>query len=511
MMQVSFRNLPGMSKLFLDYLYDWNRVQEFYSSPYDLNSLISFSRKRMSEPLAHREQLCRTLAEQQRSWGGRTESVEKLARGAVAVVAGQQPGLFTGPTYTIMKAVTAIRLARAIDDAGVPAVPLFWIAAEDHDHEEISSTFVLDRESALHRFRVDLSNEIASPVGFLQFKGDVNSVVTDCLSSLPQSEFHADLRSALESSYQSGRSPVDAFARLMTKLFGDFGLILANPIDPELKSIARPILNEVAKRNSEVRTSVLRRSRMIADCGYHEQVKVDENFTGLFALRDKSREALRPDDLSMDLTFSPNVLVRPLVQDTIFPTAALIAGPAEIAYLAQASVVYETMGRMATPVFPRISATILETRVGRSLRKYDMKFEDVFHGKDFLKRRAVEQVQGIDIFAKVKQRVVENLELLRDPLRVVDPTLTGALDTARQKMMHQVDALETKFVNAEARRNDVMEKQLDLIVNSVFPEKKLQERVLNVTTFLARYGTGFLRHLEEAVSLDSTQHQIIEI
>ena len=511
MTQISFGSLPGTSALFLDYLYNWTKVQRFYDRPYTLESILEFGRGRLGEVLPHRERLCRALAEQQRSWGGSTTSVEKLAGGAVAVVAGQQPALFTGPNYTILKAITAIKLARALNDAGVPTVPVFWIAAEDHDYEEIQSTTVLNKESNLQKLRVDLSNSESSPVGWLRLKEDVKSAVAECLSALPQSEFLPELRAQLEASYQPDVSPVDAFARLMIRLFGDSGLILANPLHPELKAVGEPTLRAVAQNNAELRNAVIARSRAISEAGYHEQVKVDEGFSGLFALRDKSRQVLKPEDLPVSAMLSANVLVRPVLQDTIFPNVALIAGPAEIAYLAQAAAVYRFLGRPATPAFPRISATVLEARVSRALRKYGFQFDDAFHGKESMKRKAVESVRRVDMFEKVKHNVAENIESLRGVMSSVDPTLIGALETARQKMMYQVETLETKFVNAEAKRNDLIEKQLDLIGHSIFPEKKLQERVFNVTSFIARYGSGFLKRLEDSLTLDSTRHQVVEL
>src|SRR5262245_19117898 len=185
MTQISFGSQPGTSALFLDYLYNWTKVQRLYDRPYTLEAILEFGRSRLAEGLPHRERLCRALAEQQRSWGGSTTAVQKLAGGAVAVVAGQQPALFTGPNYTILKAITAIKLARALNDAGLPTVPVFWIAAEDHDYEEIQSTIVLNKESNLQKLRVDLSNSESSPVGWLRLKEDVKTAVEDCLSGLP--------------------------------------------------------------------------------------------------------------------------------------------------------------------------------------------------------------------------------------------------------------------------------------------------------------------------------------
>jgi len=208
---------------------------------------------------------------------------------------------------------------------------------------------------------------------------------------------------------------------------------------------------------------------------------------------------------------SPNVLLRPAVQDAIFPTVAYVGGPAEIAYFAQAGAVYECLRRPVPPVFPRISATVVEARVARALKKYGMEFMDVFRGRDFMKRKAVASVQGVELFEQVRDRVTLELESLRPVLNAVDPTLAGALDTSRQKVLHQVEALRTRFINAEARRDETLERHLETIVNSIFPEKKFQERVTNVTSFLARYGLDFVGRLEESLSLDSCEHQVVEI
>jgi uncharacterized protein YllA (UPF0747 family) len=511
MMRIPFGSLPSMSTLFLDYVNDWKRVRNFYPQDYSIDSVISFARERPPLGPAHRETLCAALAAQQKEWGGNPSFVEKLGAGAVAIVCGQQPGLFTGPNYTILKAITVIKLAKVLSERGVPAVPIFWIAAEDHDYQEIEWTAFLDGDSAVQQVRVELSNTESRPSGWLVLGEEVSEAISRLLANLPDSEFQPAVRDVLGSSYKPGTSPVDAFARTMAKLFEGSGLILVNPLDPELRKLAASTFSQVVRQNSDVRSAVLARSRALSKAGYHEQVKVDENFTGFFAYRGKSRVPVRPDELSMDLLLSANVLVRPAMQDAIFPTAAYVGGPAEIAYFGQAAAVYDALRRPVPPVFPRISATVLEPRVARALRKYDMEFTDVFRGRDLMRLKAVASVQGVEVFDHTRNHITTELESLRPVLNAVDPTLEGALDTSRQKILHQVDALRTKFVNAEARRNETLERHLETIGNSIFPEKKLQERVLNITSYLVRYGMALLPRLEQMLSLDSTEHQVLEI
>jgi uncharacterized protein YllA (UPF0747 family) len=390
-------------------------------------------------------------------------------------------------------------------------VPVFWLAAEDHDYEEIEWAAVLDRDSAVQRFRVDLSNPDTPPSGWLSLGADVTTAVSSCLASLPESEFLPQVRDILSSSYKPGLSPVDAFGRLMANLFQNTPLVLVNPLDNDLRCLGTPTLDQAVRQNAEIRSAVLARSRALSEAGYHEQVKVDQTFTGLFAYRGKSRQVLRPDEINADAALSANVLLRPAFQDSIFPTAAFVGGPAEVAYFAQACAVYETLRRPVPPVVPRISATVLEPRVVRALKKYDMEFLDAFRGREFIKRKAVATTQGVEVFDIVRDRLTADLESLRPALNAVDPTLAGALDTSRQKVLHQVEALRTKFVNAEARRDETLERHLEAISNSLFPEKKLQERVINVTSFLVRYGPGFVERLQESLQLDSREHQVIEI
>jgi bacillithiol synthase len=511
MMRIPFGNLPSMSALFLDYITDWNRVRNFYPRDYSLESIIAFARERPRLDSAHRRRLSDALAEQQKAWGGTPASVERLSDGAVVVITGQQPGLFSGPLYTILKAISVVKLARALEDNGVRAVPVFWIASEDHDHLEIESTRIIDRDSQLQHLEVHFSNGESAPVGWLHLQDEVAGTIAKCLTALPESEFQPSVKDVLENSYQTGVSPVDAFGRMMMKLFEGTGLVLVDPLHPELKSLAEPVLKNTVRQNAAIRSAVLSRSRALSEAGYHEQVKVDANFTGLFAYRGKSRVSLRPEELSTDSMLSPNALLRPAVQDSIFPTAAFVAGPAEQAYMAQAAAAYETLRVPMPPVVPRISATVLEARVMRMLRKYDMDFSDVLRGREFLKRKAVESLQGVEVFDSVRDRIMGELESLRGVVRTVDPTLEGAIDTSRQKVLHQIEGLRTKFINAEARRNETLERHLDAIANSLFPEKKLQERVISVTSFLVRYGSSFISKLQEKLMLDSREHQIIEI
>jgi uncharacterized protein YllA (UPF0747 family) len=494
----------------VDYLESWERVQAFYPQAYSLESIERFARSLKPLDPAHRRRLCQILSEQQSQWGAGQSGVDKLASGAVAVVTGQQPVLFTGPLFSILKAITAIKVATALEKAGVRAVPMVWVASEDHDFAEISTTWAIDRNSDLYRLSVDLSTGEPVPAGWLEFKNDVSAAVSECIEKSPQSEFIPELQGLLDS-YRPGVSPVAAFGRMMARLFKGTELTFVDPLHDGLKSIAQPTIDGAITRNAEVRAAIIARNTALTAAGYHAQVKVDGNFTGLFGYYGRSRQPLRPNELSNGVSWSPNVLLRPVVQDTLLPTTAYIGGPAEVAYFAQAAAVYETLGKPMPPIFPRISATLVEPRVARIKEKYGLELEDVFSGREFLRRKIVSATEDDAVFQRVRDAIDNELVSLRPLLGSVDETLTGALETSRQKVLHQMESLHGKYVHAVSRRNELIERHLDAICNSLFPEKKQQERMLNVSSFIARYGSGFIPRLSDCLSLDTREHQVVDL
>jgi uncharacterized protein YllA (UPF0747 family) len=297
----------------------------------------------------------------------------------------------------------------------------------------------------------------------------------------------------------------------MARLFSETELTFIDPLHEGLRAIAAPVIDAAIGRNSELRDAVIARGKALSAAGYHEQVKVDENFTGLFGYRGRRRQPLRPNELGNGISWSPNVLLRPVVQDTLLPTVTYVGGPAEVAYFAQAAAVYETLGRPMPPIFPRISATLIESRISRIAEKYGIELDDVFHGREHLRKKIVSATQDDRAFQRVTSLIEGELNGLRPLLGAVDETLNGALDTSRQKILHQVESLHSKYVGAVSRRNKIIERHLDSMCNALFPEKKPQERVVNICSYVARYGLGILPRLIECLSIDTRDHQVVRL
>ena len=538
-----FEKIPHQSHLFLEYLKDPVALRRFYPSAVRFHHELP---QRAPEVLAayqvDRSKVCDALAAMNERWGAGEATMEniRLLRDSdcIAVVSGQQAGLFTGPLYTVYKALSAVKLAGCLRQRQTKAVPVFWIAAEDHDFEEVAKAEVIGRDCQLKHVEVptDLHQE-GQPVGHVTLNHSINLVVDQLFELLPNSEFAADMKALVKNAWQPGRGYVDSFAMMMTSLLGGHGLIFLDPLDPELKRLAAPLYSEAARRAPEIATAIEQRSKDLESAGYHAQVLASANSFPLFLHDDQGRrhamvrvengkyrakavdeehtaEELAKMALATPERFSPNVTLRAVVQDYLLPTIAYHGGAAEIAYFAQTAEVYRVLGRPATPILPRSSLTMIERHTGRVLEKYDLSLTDFFEGLEPVMKRVVEEHLSADtakLFANAEQNMNNELDRLRRELESVDPTLASALDTGRKKINYQLDGLRTRFVRTQMTRDEAAHRQLQRAFDQLYPNKDLQERHINITSLLARHGTYVIEWIYNAINLGSDEHQIVKL
>ena len=536
-----FEKIPHQSRLFLDYLKDPVALRRFYPSAVRFHHELA---QRVPEVLAayqvDRSRVCDALAAMNQRWGAGDATMENIRllreSDCIAVVSGQQAGLFTGPLYTIYKALSAVKLAGCLRQRNTKAVPVFWIAAEDHDFEEVAKAEIIGRDCQLKHVDVppDIHRE-GQPVGHVTLDHSINLVICQLFELLPNSEFAADMKALVKNAWQPGRGFVESFAVMMTSLLGRHGLIFLDPLEPELKKLAAPLYSEAARRASEIANAIEQRSKELESTGYHAQVLATANSFPLFLHDDQGRRhsvarvengKYRAKDLAEEHTaeelatmaretperFSPNVTLRAVVQDHLLPTLAYYGGAAEIAYFAQTAEVYRVLERPATPILPRSSLTMIERHTGRVMEKYDLSLIDFFEGLDPVMKRVVEEHLSADtakLFANAEQNVNNELDRLRRELESVDPTLASALDTGRKKINYQLDGLRTRFVRTQMTRDDAAHRQLQRASDQLFPNKDLQERHINVTSLLARHGTYVIEWIYNAINLGSNEHQIV--
>ncbi|HSS18498.1 MAG TPA: bacillithiol biosynthesis cysteine-adding enzyme BshC [Pyrinomonadaceae bacterium] len=536
-----FDRIPHQSPLFLDYLRDPVALREFYPSAVRFHHELQ---ARAPEVLAachsDRKALCDTLQDLNATWGAGEETLKniELLRDAdcLAVVSGQQAGLFSGPLYTIYKALSAVKLAGCLSSRNTKAVPVFWIATEDHDFPEVAKAEFIGRDCKLANVEVSSGlHQEGQPVGRVVIDESIDAVIAQALEMLPASEFTSDLEVILKDTWRAGRSYGEAFARMMTSLLGKHGLILFDPLDPRLKALAAPLYAKAAGRAHEIASAIEVRSHRLVEAGYHAQVTATENSFPLFLHDDNgARHALtRTEDgryttkqsaasysaeelsamaLDQPEKFSPNVTLRAVVQDYLLPSIAYYGGAAEIAYFAQTAEVYRLLERPATPILPRSSLTMIERHTGRVLERYGLSLSDLFAGPEAVLKRVVEEHLGADtakLFGKTESAVNTELDELREQLRSIDPTLADALETGRKKINYQLEGLRTRFHRAQMSRDEALQRQLERAFDQLYPNKALQERHINITSLLARHGRYVVDWIYNAINIGSNEHQIV--
>jgi bacillithiol biosynthesis cysteine-adding enzyme BshC len=539
--RLSFDQIPQQSRLFLDYLRDPSALRRFYPEAVKHHFDLTERRERvLANYKTDRGALCDVLARMNRSWGASENTLEQIQTlresDCIAVVSGQQAGLFGGPLYTIYKALSAIKLADCLVQRGIKAVPVFWIATEDHDFVEVATAEIINRDCALTS--VSVSSDVHAeglPVGRVVLNQSITDTVNQMLQALPQNEFSEDVGKLLRETYETGGNFGDAFASIMTRLTRERGLILLDPLDSELKRLAAPLYAEAARRAPEIAQAIANRSNELIDAGYHAQVTPSENSFPLF-LHDETgaRYALTRNANGKYQTksngkefsageladwasrepdrFSPNVTLRAVVQDYLLPTIAYYGGSAEIAYFAQTSEVYRLLDRPATPILPRMGLTFVEKHTWRSLERYGVRLQDFFEGVDHVIARVVERYLSKETaatFEHTTETFNDELDKLQDQLRRADPTLADALEKGRRKINYQIDGLRTRFNRSQIARDEAVRRQLEHAFDLLYPHKALQERHINITSFIARHGLYFVDWIFDAIDLESNGHEIV--
>ena len=528
---IPFSSIPHTTKLFSDFLSQAPAVRRFFPHSPDTNDIGSLARAVPAGTELHRR-VADVLERQNRAWGALDavlRNIQRLREGAHAVVTGQQVGLFGGPLLGFFKAASALALAQQLGRSGVPCVPIFWMASEDHDLAEINQALLLKQDFSFAAFQAVAEGLEGAPVSTLRLGEGTSALAREAADILGDS-LAADY---LRESYREGETFSNAYARLFARIFGQHGLILLDPADDELHRLAAPLFVQAISRASELDEALLARNRELAAAGYHEQVKVTDVSTPLFTLVDDKRvpvhrangqfsvgkERLSSEELIHRIeehpeSFSANVLLRPVLQDYWLPTLAYFGGPAEIAYFAQVGVVYEKLLGRVTPVLPRLSATLIEPRIERLVKKYDVELPELFHGecelRDCIAARSL-PAQLQDDFLKGNLAVEEAIQRISDSLSRLDPTLVRAAAKAANKMRYQVNRLEKRAALAELRRNEVISRHAKQIENSLYPKKTLQEREISAIYFYAKYGPELIDRLIEAAQARCPEHKVIRL
>jgi bacillithiol biosynthesis cysteine-adding enzyme BshC len=533
---VDIRRLPWIKPLVVDYAFDYSRVAPFFAGdprdPRAWREAIARTRSYSRD----REAVATIIAAQQQRRGAPADALAAAARlgdsGTVAVVTGQQAGLFGGPLFTLLKALTALQVAERLrNDHGVPTVAIFWIDAEDHDWDEVKSCGVLDPDLTHRTVAVgDPPGAHLEPVARVRLDSSITAAIDNLAATLPKTEFTDALLASLRTMYIPGAGMVDAFAHLMESVLGTRGLIVFDSADAAAKPLVASLFARELECAGQTARLAAEAGMELAAHGYTAQVMPQPDTVALFHLNG-GRQAIRLRDDGFEVgdsvvrkqalvervaeaaaEFSPNVLLRPLVQDTLFPTVCYVAGPNELAYLGQLRRVYDAFGLPMPLVYQRAQATLLDTNAVRFLTRHDISLEQLQAQDESLLNQLLAAQLPADVDAAmqdVSRLLQERMEQLATSAAQIDGTLDGAARSAFSRMQDDIKKLHAKIIQAAKRKDETLRRQFQHAQAQAFPGGEPQERVVGFVSFLNKYGPVLADRLLEELTSDIGIHWVI--
>ncbi|ABZ85057.1 conserved hypothetical protein [Heliomicrobium modesticaldum Ice1] len=485
----------------------------------------SYPRSELSSLLEGYQRRLADLAGLEGSSNRAADQARRLAEAnSLAVVTGQQAGLFTGPLYTIYKAVTCINLAKRLEaKTGQPVIPVFWVASEDHDFEEISHIKLLQGEKTVVITMTSRPDEDRFAIGHRTLPEDLAVTLESFLSHLPQSEHRLPWEETWHRLLTGPTGPHEHFAALLHKLLGPYGLVILDPLLSGLKQLPRcaSFFASVLENEVSLREGLSRGVEQIRRLGYTPQVEKGPEETSLFYFHQGRRLAILRDgrgyrlrgaeitfsrDELLDLAqrqpdlFSTNVVTRPLLQDQLLPTTAYVAGPGEIAYFAAYRDVYRAMGMEMPPIVPRLSVTIIEGFVDKLLERYALSFADVPAGLEGRLREelAAQDELGIGaLFEELESQVRAAYLPAVERIARWDRQMGNLAEENLDRVIAQARFLRQKVEHRHRQRCQDKRNHFRKVELHLWPGAP-QERVYNIFPYLLKYGSSLIETLLEA-------------
>lgn len=541
-MYINFSDIPGHQNLFLDYLYEFENVADFYADDFrnrenylKLFKNIIDNRRNLSPDIG-------TVITNQYSNTNASaltrQNIKKLSdKKTLAIITGQQLGILGGPLYTFYKIITTIKLSRFLaeryDDYNF--VPVFWLEADDHDFNEVRAVKIIDEGNSLstigYKEEID-EDDLKQSVGLINLDSSISDFFEKLSITLKETEFKAIILEQLKGFYKEGKSFKSAFKELIFNYFDEYGLVIFNPQEDAVKMLLKPIFKKEIT-DFRIHTEQLVHVSATLEELYHAQVKVKP--VNLFLRVDEGRYSIEPFENEYRLRrkrksftqeqllellenepdkFSPNVLLRPICQDFLFPTAFYVAGPSEISYLAQIKPLYELYNITQPLIYPRSSATILENSIANSLEKYSIEINDIFIDVENIKKKIInsaEESSVDEMFNGISNQVENSFDQLKEKLLDIDKTIADSSNRYRDKIISTINELKSKAEKAQQKKYEVTLRQIDRAAVHLFPNSNLQEREINFIYFANKYGNDFLKKVFEELQLNKFEHQIIRL
>ncbi|MEP6731954.1 MAG: bacillithiol biosynthesis BshC [bacterium] len=435
--------------------------------------------------------------------GAAAERLERVRRtGGVVVTTGQQPGLFGGPVYTWSKAMGALALADEIErQTGIATAPVFWAATDDADFVEASYTMIA-RAGGADLLRSENAPRAGTPMSLAPL-GDVSDQLRRLRESAGSASDHRPLEMTTHAYADPTRNVGDAYIALLREVLAPLGIPVLDASHAGVRMASDSTLRAALRSAAVVETALTERSAVLRTAGYEPQVEDMKGLSLVFAREGSIKRRLSvleaakaADDQSLWLT--PNVLLRPIVEQAILPTVAYVGGPGELAYFTQSTAVADAMDTTRPLAVPRWSCTLIEPHIQKLL--------DRFHITPAALARP-DAFEGLVARAAMSEQSAETLKSLRAVIEAMpaslapetDPLgLSAAIQGAMQSLQHRVDRLERRLVAGIKRRETALLRDVGTLRGALYPHGTRQERALNLIPVLSRHGLGVLPEMRDA-------------
>lgn len=546
-MDISYKNLPSNNSIFIDYIYNFQKLNKFYESYYEKKENYEYIIKHQLENYSSkrnfsRELLADILKIQNKFFNSSEKTFDNIellrSKKTFAVVTGQQAGFLSGNYYTVIKAINSVQLSELLRKwyPEYNFVPVFWLEADDHDFLEINNINIISRTSEIINIKwFENSTEqerYLKPVHSIIFDDSINNFKYELKKNLTSTEFTETIFDYVSRSYKAGIDIKTAFARFMNYILRDYGIIFCDPTDGEIKKLLIPVFEKELNTYPQTCEIVINTSAVIEQ-NYEPQAKprpinlfyvynghrypiepAEENKLSLrYSRQDFSKEEFFENLYLNPEKFSSNVILRPICQDYLLPTVTYIGGPSEVAYFSQLRFVYDFYNLKMPVIFPRTSVTLLENKVINFIDKYKLTVEDLFRGEDLLTKfmSIINQIKIVDIFNNFTDEFNSLMYNLEQELLNVDNNLVENLKNKNSKFLDSLNVIKLKFINSQVRQNEAAVEKLKTIVNNVYPLQTYQERFFNIVYYINKYGIDFCDYLRDKIDINSKSHQFIEL
>ena len=524
----------GYSDLFLDFLNKNESAKLFYPSGSLDEVAVQLDQK--SYP---RKKLAEILIDQNQSFGAEQsvfDNIEKLKdEKTLTVFTGQQAGLFGGPLLVVIKALSIVKAARLYsEELNRNVIPIFWIAGDDHDYEEVNHTYLLDSNSEVKKICYETTPQFTHSTSRLKFDNsdELKKVIDNYKSTLGETDFTDELYNLIEYSYTPKDNYVSSFGKLMSKLTSSYGLVLFSPSDKRVKKLSIDFFKKIVISQDDIHRNLHETNSSIEQNGYHIQVEKKENAVDLFYDEEGRMPFLQEGDKftvgeksysQSDLLnlieqhperFSPDVMTRPLLQSYLFPVLSQKGGAAEIAYLAQINKLFEVFDIPVPLYMARPTMTLIEKRFEKLIDQYDIDFVELTGDVETLINRILSKSFPEDIeskFNQLRDSIRNQFKDFSDTTLDFDKNLKGVSEQSIGKIDYTLNMFENKVFSAHKKQSQQTRDKIYKLYNSIYPNRAFQERSLNIGYFISKYGLDVIDFIYENIDSEQSSHCLVQL